>query len=122
MAPILQQGLSQAGVICTYPQALVHGPLQYGGLDIPQLYTEQMHHSMCVDSVAIWSRPRGPCQQLATATGEAIQLEVGYSGELLAAPLQLQDHVTDSWIKHVWISTQQCGVMVLTDFIDYIPQ
>ncbi len=42
MAPILKQGLPKAGVVRTFPRALAHNPLQYGGLDIPNLYTEQI--------------------------------------------------------------------------------
>jgi len=46
MLPILQQGPPQAGVIRTFPRALVlivaHGPMDYGGLDIPHLFTEQI--------------------------------------------------------------------------------
>jgi len=41
-SPLLQQGLPKAGVIRTFPRALAHGPLEYGGLDIPNLYTEQL--------------------------------------------------------------------------------
>jgi len=42
MSPILQQGLPKAGVIRTFPQVLAHGPLDYRGLDIPHLFTEQI--------------------------------------------------------------------------------
>jgi len=28
----------------------------------------------------------------------------------------------DSWIKHVWVSTQECGTTLLMDFADYPPQ
>jgi len=42
MSPILQQGLPKVGVIRTFPRALAHGPLDYGGLDIPHLYLEQI--------------------------------------------------------------------------------
>jgi len=55
-------------------------------------------------------------------TAEAMQLEVGINGKLLAALLILQDHITESWIKHVWVSTQECGVTLFTDFADYPPQ
>jgi len=41
-SPLLQQGLPKAGVIRTFPRALAHGPLEYGGLDIPNLFTEQI--------------------------------------------------------------------------------
>jgi len=50
------------------------------------------------------------------ATGEAMQLEIGFCGELLAAPLILTEHIMLSWIKHVWVSMQECGVTLSTDF------
>ncbi len=52
------------------------------------------------------------------ATGEAMQLEIGYTGELLAAPLILASNVTSLWLKHVWISTQEADILVSTEFAD----
>jgi len=95
LAPVLNQGLSRAGIVHTYPRSLVYGPLQYGaGLDISQLYMEQIiaHiHSI------LWY---GTCQDdpmgyLWLASGEAMQLEMGYGGKLLEAPLCLQDNITN---------------------------
>jgi len=40
-SPILTRGLPAASLVCTFPQALVHGPNMYGGADIPNLHTEQ---------------------------------------------------------------------------------
>jgi len=89
MAPLLQQGLSQAGVIHTYPQALIHGPLQYGGLDIPQLYTEQIiaHVQTVLRYSLDWEDPTG---YLLHATGEAIWLEVGWQESHKDESLQTQ--------------------------------
>jgi len=43
MVPVLFNGLLKMGIIQMYPWALIHGPLQYGGLEeIPHLYMEQM--------------------------------------------------------------------------------
>jgi len=39
---ILNQGLSSVGVVQTFPCALAHGPLNYNGLNIPNLFMEQM--------------------------------------------------------------------------------
>jgi len=47
-----------------------------------------------------------------------MRLEVGYNGELLAAPLSLLNNVTPSWIKHVWVSTQEADVLVSMDFTE----
>jgi len=120
MTPLLQEGLARTGVVRTYPRALVHGPLQYGGLEIPHLYTEQiLAHARTVLRY-------GPDQSDATGfllhtAAEAMRLEIGLNGKLLTAPLILQDQVTTSWIKHVWVSTQESGIALLTNFADYPP-
>jgi len=121
MTPLLQEGLARTGVVRTYPRALVHGPLQYGGLEIPHLYTEQIvAHARTILRYGIdRSDPTG---FLLHTAAEAMRLELGINGELLAAPLILQDHITTSWIKHVWVSTQESEITLLTDFTDYPPQ
>jgi len=47
MAPLLQENLAQAGIVWTYPWALVHGPLQYSGLETLHLYTKQILAHAC---------------------------------------------------------------------------
>jgi len=117
MLPILQQGLPKAGVIRTFPRVLAHSPLDYGGLDIPHLFTEQIiahiHTILCYGPVK-----DDPTSLLLHTTAEAMRLELGYSSKLLAAPLLLGENVTNSWIKHMWQSTQESGVTILTDFAD----
>ena len=116
-SPLLQQGLPKAGVIRTFPRALAHGPLEYGGLDIPNLYTEQLiAHVTTI--LRYGPDSLDPTGSLLHANGEAMRLEVGYNGELLAAPLILANNITSSWIKHVWMSTQERGITILTNFTD----
>jgi len=121
MAPILRQGLPKAGVVCTFPRDLAHGPLDYGGLEITHLYMEQVitHVQTILRYGPDITDPMGI---LIHATAEAMQLETGFGGELLVAPLSLADHITPSWIKHVWTSTQDCGVTLSTNFTDIPPQ
>jgi len=117
LAPALTQDLARVGVVCTYPRTLAHGPLQYGGLDIPNLYSEQaIAH---IHTILQY----GPCRDNRTghllhSFSEALWLELGYSGDLMEAPVCLSDHITKSWIKHVWLSMQECGITLLTDFAD----
>jgi len=55
--------------------------------------------------------------------GEAMHLEMGYSSKLLVAPLQLTNNITsNSWLKHVWVTTQEYGVNLQMDFADITPQ
>jgi len=104
-------------VVRTFPRALVHGPLEYGGLDIPKLFTEQIiAHVMTI--LRYGPDQQDPMGFLLHATGEAMRLEIGYTGELLAAPLILANNVTSLWLKHVWISTQEADILVSTEFAD----
>jgi len=47
-----------------------------------------------------------------------MRLNISFSSKLLAAPLILAVHVMHSWIKHVWVSTQECGVTLSMDFAE----
>ncbi len=117
MSPILQQGLPKASVVCTFPRVLVHGPVKYGSLEIPKLYTKQIIAHI---TMLLRFRPEKTdlTGSLLHMTAEAMRLEVGYNGELLAAPLTLSENVTNSWMKHVWISTQSVGITVSTTFLE----
>jgi len=104
-------------VIRTFPRALVHGPLEYGGLEIPDLFTEQLiAHVTTI--LRYGPEVTDPTGILLHATGEAMRLEVGFNGELLAAPLVLAANVTSLWIKHVWMAMQERGVTISTNFAD----
>jgi len=117
MSPILQQGLPKAGVIRTFPCALAHGPLDYGGLDIPHLYMEQIIAH--IHTILRYGPDKeDPTGLLLHVMAEAMRLELGYGGKLLAAPLILAENITNSWIKQVWQSTQECGITISTDFAD----
>jgi len=48
-----------------------------------------------------------------------MRLEMGYCSELLTAPLILAANMTNSWLKHVWISTQDCQVTLMTNLANY---
>jgi len=42
MQPILSAGLLAAGIVHTFPRAIIHGPWQWGGSNIPNLFTKQL--------------------------------------------------------------------------------
>jgi len=117
MSPLLQQGLACAGFNRNFPCDLAHGPLEYGGVDLPHLYTEQLlAHVITV--LHYGPDHQDPTGLLLHATGEAMRLKAGYNGKLLEIPLILEDNVTPSWIKHVWRSTQEAGITLSTDFAE----
>jgi len=71
MAPILQSGLPKASIVHTFPCALAHGPLDYGGLEIPHLYTEQLNFH--VQTLLRYGPDKtDPMGMLLHATGEAL--------------------------------------------------
>jgi len=119
--PLLQQGLSRAGFNWNFPRNLAHGPLEYGGIDLLHLFTEQLiaHVTMVLRYGPDHKDPMG---LLLHATSEAMRLEAGYNGELLEIPLILADNITPSWIKHVWQSTQEVGVTLSTDCAEVTPR
>jgi len=121
MSPLLQQGLPRAGFNRNFPRDLAHGPTEYGGIDIPHLFTEQIiaHVTMVL---RYGPEPKDPTGVLLHAMGEAMRLEAVYNGELLEIPLILADNLTPSWIKHVWQSTQEVGVTLATDFAEVTPR
>jgi len=115
MAPILKQGLPSAGIVCTYPCPLVHGPSWYAGLDIPNLHTEQtiLHilQILCLpDLVDVTAFLLQTC-------GESMQLELGWVGELFDAPVSLHQAVTPLWIKHIWLTTQSFDIHIHTGIL-----
>jgi len=76
MAPLLQQGLPKVGVVHSFPQVVVHGPLEYGGLDTPHLYTEQLitHLHTVLQYGPDQDDPTG---SLLHVMGKAMRLELG---------------------------------------------
>ncbi len=80
MSLILGHGLPVAGVVRLFPQALAHGPLTYGGPDLPNLHTEQtIAHILQVLSL---STSDDTTVFLLRTCGEYMQLEAGLTGEL----------------------------------------
>jgi len=116
--PILAQGLTLAGFVQTFPQALVYGPLKMCGINLPNLFMEQTvtHiHTLLKFS----NQPQDLTGFLLWATGEAMWLETGLTRQLFEAPLVLADTITDTWMKHTWIVTRQAKIHLTIDIPDF---
>jgi len=112
MAPILRQGLPQAGIVRTYPWPLVYSPNRYAGLDIPNLHTEQtILHILQVMSVPDTTNVTA---FLLRSCSELMRLKLGWAGELFDTPICLQAMVTLSWLKHVWLTLQPLDIRITT--------
>jgi len=115
MRPLLHTGLAKGGIVRTLPRALVHGPLQYGGLDLPDLHTEQTAAHIKT-LLRFGNKCDHPTGFLLHAMAEALRLELGYNGELFSAPAELSANLTDSWITHLWRIAHESQLMLLLDF------
>ncbi len=118
MSPILAQGLPSAGFVWTFPHNLVHGPLKFCGINIPNLYTEQTlaHlHTLLKFS----NQPQDLTGFLLRTTGESTRLKLGLCGQLFEALTILQDVITDSWMKHTWLATWQVDIHLQIDIPDF---
>jgi len=118
MQPILAAGLLAMGIVRTLAWAVVHGPLQFQGLDIPNLYMEQL--ITCLQMLLQYGL------QLEDVTGsmirymaEAFRLELGVAGELFDAPAALAPVVTDSWIKACWLDMVNQDIHITSDIPDF---
>jgi len=116
MSPILGYGLPAAGVVQSFPRVLAHSPLKYGGLDLPNLHTEQTFSHIL--QVLSSSTSDDTTAFLLRACGEHMQLEAGLTGELFQIPLLLSDLITDSWIKHVWQTLHHLDIVLHLWFPD----
>jgi len=112
MSPILTTGLPAAGLTRTLPQALVHGPWQWGGLNIPNLHTEQTtkHIHMLLKFGQQLTDTTG-C--LIQATAEAFRLEAGFTGWIIEFPINVFSYVTPTWISQTWEVCNQHKIQVV---------
>jgi len=101
MSPILTAGLPAAGMTCTFPRAMVHGPWQWGGLNIPNLFTEQTtkHLHMILKFGGNFADMMG---SLIQATDEAFRLEAGVTGRTSDFPESVHSYVTTTGILQTW--------------------
>ena len=114
MAPILQGGLSKAGICRQMARALVHGPKQYKGLNLHNLYTTQGLVQIQAILNHYW---RGSdTGTLIKTSMEYIKMEVGMTGSLFQSDFNLFGHLAeDSLVKHVWEFMTEKGIEVRDD-------
>jgi len=81
MQAILAQGLPSAGFVRSFSKAIVHSPWQWGRLNIPNLYMEQL-----ISHVHTVLKFGGSLEEITSsllqASWEALQLEAGLAGNI----------------------------------------
>jgi len=106
------------GIVRTMARAVVHGPLRFQGLDIPNLYTEQLIARLQT-LLQYGSQPEDVTGSMIRYTAEAFRLELGVAGELFEAPAALAAVVTDSWIKACWLDMVTHDIHIKSDIPDF---
>jgi len=118
MRPYLQTGLVAARYMRSFPQAIVHTPLQRFRLGLTDMHTEQgithllilLKHGYQMDDLT---------RQLIQGSMENMQLELGFSGSKFKLPYdELQQLTTKSWIKKTWQFQQTHNIRIDTDIPD----
>jgi len=106
MKPVLAScALLAMGINRHFPWAVVHGPRSHQGLDIPNLFTEQLcAHIMTL--LRFGSQPHDPTGHLIQVNVEAFQLEAGLAGDIFLMPIGIYKYMMMSWFTKTWY---HCG-------------
>jgi len=107
------------GVNQNMPQAVVHGPSIYQGLNIPN-YSEQMiAHIQTL--VKFGQHTTDVTGFLVRACGELLRLELGIGGPIFQISHHLVPCVTPTWLSQCWLFCVQRGIEIRTDIYDFQP-
>jgi hypothetical protein len=81
MAPVLRAALSMSGIVYAIPRALVYAPLQYQGLNLPNIYIEQGLGKV-LRLIKYGTRSTHITSCLIRHSCEALKMELGLNGPL----------------------------------------
>ena len=104
MQPILHAALPAIGVNRNFPHALVHAPLRFQGLNIPDLWVEQgLDH---LKRALTHGNTTSITGQFLQMTVEQLIVEIGSPNPFLLPYRDWQLLATTSWIKNLWEYTE----------------
>jgi len=111
MQPILSAGLPAVGITCTFSRAIVHGLWQWGRLNIPNLFTEQIvtHiHTM----MKYGGQVTDTTGSLLWAAYKNFRLESGLSSQIADFPECVYEYVTKTWVTQTCKSFRPAHIML----------
>ena len=102
MSPLLQQTLSFSGVCRTIPKEVRHGPVNRGGLGLPDLFIRQGCMRVQTMVEHLWLKT--PTGKLIKHSLEGLKLEVGISTSLFERQFAVYGKGlnTSTWLSHTW--------------------
>jgi len=102
MAPCYHHGLPAAGIMSSFPSAILQAPYEYFGLGITNLYHKQgIQHILSI----LRYRPNldDNTGKLICLGLETLRLELGLNGQPVSQDWQaLHQLVTPTWLSHTW--------------------
>jgi len=114
LKPILVSALLTMGINQHFPQAVVHGPQSHQGLEIPNLFMEQIcAHIMTL--LRFGSQHQDPTGHLIHINAEAFLLEAGLAG----MPIGIYKYMTPSWFTKTWYQCKLLQIKISTDMKDF---
>jgi len=119
MQPILAAGLPAMGIVWMMARVVVHGPLCYQGLDLPNLYMEQ-----CIARLQTLLQyglqAKDVTGSLIRYMAEAFRLELGIMGQVFNARVALAPIVTELWIKACWLNMAHHNIHITTNIPNFM--
>lgn len=101
MKPILEAGLPNMGICRNYPRNVLHGPIEEGGMNIPNIFTFQGTSRLTILQEHLSANTL--TGELLRTSIEAAQIEIGVGRNIFLLDYDLYECLlTDCWIKHVW--------------------
>jgi hypothetical protein len=112
LQPLLPAVLATGGIVRSFPRAVVHGPWQYQGLQIPHIHTEQgLAH---IKTILQHSSSNSLTGILLRQSFEHLQEETGLSSPLLHHSYETFKHcVTPTWLTCVWSFAEKHNIKIM---------
>jgi len=114
LKPVLASTLPTMGINQHFPQAVAHGPQSCQGLDIPNLFTEQLIAHIVT---LLWFG--SPTGHLLHVNVDAFWLEAGLSGPIFQMPLDIFPYMTNLWLTQTWHQCQLLQIEITMDTTNF---
>jgi len=118
---VFQQGLPAMCVNQNFPCAVACGQLEFQGLNLPNLFTEQF--ILQVQTLVIYrSYASNVMGNLIGAHVELLQLETEMGGTLFQIPSLFLPCMMSTWISQCWVNCIQRGINITMGIPDVQPK
>jgi len=106
------------GINRHFPRAVVHSPKSHQGLEIPNLFMEQICAHITT-LLQFGSQHQDPTGHLLHVNAEAFQLEAGLAGEIFNMPIRIHNYMTTSWFTETWYQCRLLDIEISNNIRDF---